>query len=567
MPTLATLISFVSLLAGIHAIRIPFKVVHTHDRKSSHPTRDTVNSTISIVDSSNSIYLGDVVIGGTSYYVQLDTGSSDLWVQGNPANSQGLGIDAAITYAIGTAEGELATAPVSFAGYNVSNQMYLRVGQNATFTGGLFSTGATGILGLGPSSGSILRAKIGNASADALVDRIFESDPTTPNFVSFVLERLGDGTPVTGQLTVGDIVPGYEAITSQPQLPVIILKSLLSKDQHWTTYIDGIIGPDNTTISYSSSVPNTPKGKLVTIIDSGFTLPQIPRAMSDDIYGRVQGASFDTKNQWWTVPCGQYLNVSVVFGGVTLPVHPLDTVSSDFGLKDINGNTVCLGTFQPITSAFSVTNEFDMIMGDAFLRNVYTLLDYGDFISNGTTSDTAAPYIQLLSTTDAAIALNEFISTRQQNNGPINYSLLPSSQEQHSPVPAGEVVEHYEADIMRYLPEIIIGCVAVVTLILGCIVWRCCCTKRQRLARAQKKRGAYSNTKATYRQIDEPGSAPMGMTPMNYSSSLKSPGRAYYPDHQAVLKTRVPPGGVFPASTPMSLKGVGYSTTVLYPRL
>ncbi|KZO91508.1 acid protease [Calocera viscosa TUFC12733] len=531
MPTLASIFSLITLLAGIDAIRIPFKVVHTHNRASSNARRDTVNGTISIIDASNSIYLGDVVIGGTSYNVQLDTGSSDLWVQGNPANSNGLGIDTSITYAIGTAEGEISTAPVSFAGYNVTNQMYLRVGQNATFTGGLFSTGATGILGLGPSAGSILRAKIGNATADAVVDRIFESDPTTPNFISFLLERLGDGTPVQGQLTVGDILPGYEAITSQPQLPVLILKSILSKDQHWTTYVDNIIGPDNNTISYTSSVPNTPNGKLVTIIDSGFTLPQIPRDMSDDIYGRVQGASFDSQNQWWTVPCGQYLNISVVLGGVTFPVHPLDTVSSDFGLKDVNGNTVCLGSFQPITTAYSINNEFDMILGDSFLRNSYTLLDYGDFISNGTTSDTAAPYMQLLPTTNPDTALNEFIAARLQSSGPINYSLLPSSQEQHSPVPAGEVVEHAEADVLRYLPEIIIGCVAFVALILGCIIWRCCCTKRHRLARAQKKRGAYpSATKAVYRQIEEPGSAPMGMTPMNYNNGLKSPGRAYYPD-------------------------------------
>ncbi|EJU02738.1 acid protease [Dacryopinax primogenitus] len=529
MPTLATVLSFVTLFAGIHAIRIPFKVVHAHDRPASHGRRDTVNATISIIDSTNSIYLGAVVIGGTNYNVQLDTGSSDLWIQGNPANSKDLGIETSITYAIGSAQGEISTAPVTFAGYNVSNQMYLRVGQNATFSSGLFSTGATGILGLGPSSGSILRGQIGNASADALVDRIFEQDPTTPNFVSFLLERLGDGAPVNGQLTVGDIVPGYEAISSQPQLPVIKLKSILSKDQHWTTYVDGIIGPDNSTISYSSSVPSTPTGKLVTIVDSGFTLPQIPRAMSDAIYGRVQGASFDTQHEWWTVPCNQYLNISVVMGGVTFPVHPLDTISSDFGLKDINGNTVCLGTFQPITTAFSVTNEFDMILGDAFLRNSYTLLNYGDFISNGTTSNTADPYMQLLSITDPVKAMNEFIGARLQTYGPINYSLLPASQQQHSPVPAGETVAHYEADVLRYLPEIIVGCAAVLLLIVGCIIWRCCCTKRQRLARAQKKRGMYSESKADYRQIDEPGSAPMGMTPL-YTPDLKSPGKAYYPD-------------------------------------
>jgi hypothetical protein len=42
---------------------------------------------------------------------------------------------------------------------------------------------------------------------------------------------------------------------------------------------------------------------------------------------------------------------------------------------------------------------------------VYVLLDYGDFI-DGSTSNTAAPYVQLLATTDAAAAHADFGATR-----------------------------------------------------------------------------------------------------------------------------------------------------------
>jgi hypothetical protein len=48
---------------------------------------------------------------------------------------------------------------------------------------------------------------------------------------------------------------------------------------------------------------------------------------------------------------------------------------------------------------------------DDLVTNVYMLLDYGDFV-DATTSNTASPYVQLLSTTDPAAAHNDFVATR-----------------------------------------------------------------------------------------------------------------------------------------------------------
>ena len=74
-----------------------------------------------------------------------------------------------------------------------------------------------------------------------------------------------------------------------------------------------------------------------------FTFSQVPRAVSDQIYGRVQGAYYDTTNEWWLVPCGQYLNISFNFGGQTYPIHPLDTVDDNFAMTDSTGKKVCIG--------------------------------------------------------------------------------------------------------------------------------------------------------------------------------------------------------------------------------
>jgi hypothetical protein len=45
------------------------------------------------------------------------------------------------------------------------------------------------------------------------------------------------------------------------------------------------------------------------------------------------------------------------------------------------------------------------------VSNVYLLLNYGDFI-DGNTTNTANPYVQILSTTDPAAAHADFVATR-----------------------------------------------------------------------------------------------------------------------------------------------------------
>jgi Eukaryotic aspartyl protease len=137
-------------------------------------------------------------------------------------------------------------------------------------------------------------------------------------------------------------VPEFGNITNQPKIPV--QKTTLKSAQHWTGTIDAIIGPDGKSISLDSVVVDTPTNKLITIIDTGFTLPQLPRDVSDAIYGRVQGASYDTTNGWWTIPCDQEVNLTFVFAGQNYPIHPLDTSSSDISASTSNGAKMCVGT-------------------------------------------------------------------------------------------------------------------------------------------------------------------------------------------------------------------------------
>ena len=243
------------------------------------------------------------------------------------------------------------------------------VKDTSSFSVDIQSQGYEGLIGLGPNTGSVIRDEIDDASGDSVLDRIFSQNTTSANYLTVLLNRLGDpDSPSTGQLTIAETLPQYSNITSMPKLSVTKVHKLTDEDQHWQVYTDanGVIGPDGNPISVDSIVPSAPDGQLVVVFDSGFTLPQVPRDMADAIYGRVQGAEYNEESEVWTVPCDQLINLSFKFGGVDYPIHPLDVSSSDFNMVNSVGDPVCIGTFQPITSAFSLLGEYDIILGMAF---------------------------------------------------------------------------------------------------------------------------------------------------------------------------------------------------------
>ena len=225
----------------------------------------------------------------------------------------------------------------------------------STFSTNIHSEGYDGLLGLGPNSGSSVYKKLSGDTGNNAINRIFEENPSSADdYITLKLSRRGDpASNITGQFTISEIVPGYENITSMPQLGIEMVYKVTDEDQHWQVLTDkdvGVIGPDGRPIEISSIVPKAPSGQLVAVLDSGFTLPQVPRSMSDAIYGRVQGAEWSASQGAWLVPCGQLINLTFAFGGVSYPVHPLDVSSSDFGVTFSNGNPACLGTVRVVSS-------------------------------------------------------------------------------------------------------------------------------------------------------------------------------------------------------------------------
>lgn len=253
------------------------------------------------------------------------------------------------------------------------------VHDTSTFSMNIETQGYSGIIGLGPNSGSKIWDKLDGSTGYSVLNRIFvEKNVSSPSITLYLDRANGTVVSTAGMLTIDEVLPQYNNVTSYPKLMVKTVHRLTDADQHWQVFTDanGIIGPDGNNITLDSIVPSAPKGQLVAVLDSGFTYTQVPRYVSDAIYGRVPGAEFDQKSQFWTVPCDALINVTFVFGGVKIPVHPLDTSMA-------NGTSACVGSvslsysshsvaepfplqLQPITSAFSLLGEYDVVLGMSF---------------------------------------------------------------------------------------------------------------------------------------------------------------------------------------------------------
>jgi hypothetical protein len=402
-------LSFVSSLCStfsVLALRIPFDA-HVQTPASNptihSPRQSSSNGIVPIGNTQNFFYYTNITLGGQNISVMLDTGryesfvlgisyqlrvfvylpihSSDLWVSGTVSGATDTGSSLKLSYAVGTAAGQSLKVIALTIHYvysqatsiphllnwlgNLSATRHsvrvlswitaclltshtVLVTNVSSFSTNIHANGYDGLIGLGPNSGSSIYKKLSGKSGNSPINRIFEQMSSSNDYLTMMLSRKGDpGSNITGQFTIGEVVPGFENITSMPQLSIEKVYKVTNVDQHWQIVSDknkGIIGPDGQPIQYSSIVPKAPDGTIVGVLDSGFTLPQVPRSVSDAIYGRVQGAEWSASSEAWLIPCGQLINVTFNFGGVSYPIHPLDVSSSDFEVTFSNGNPACLGT-------------------------------------------------------------------------------------------------------------------------------------------------------------------------------------------------------------------------------
>jgi len=356
---------------------------------------------VNLLGDALSLYTGTVYIDGHPFDVQLDSGSFDLWVDSTNVtftNVTDTKLTAGVVYGDGgLADGEVMITQVQFGDFVVDQQAFINApGSNAT------SVGDLGILGIGPPPLASIKTALANSSFNSnyFLQNVFSQNSSLPNIMTWQMTRSDLGIVDGGIFTIGEVVQNLSAVQAAPKLPVpspqwiTVMDSLVVNGQNLTGH--GLIDSLN-----ASEVPAEFKGKLITLLDTGTSVITAPQFYVDAIYKNVPGvqAVADAPPGFYFVPCETKFNVSAVFAGIEYPIHPMDLIRVDS--SEDNSTAVCINT---IVYNSPNTAGQDFIFGDAFLRNVYVLFDFGNF----TNPSAAAPFVQLLSTTDPATASQQF---------------------------------------------------------------------------------------------------------------------------------------------------------------
>ncbi|KAG1865394.1 aspartic peptidase domain-containing protein [Suillus subluteus] len=309
----------------------------------------------SLIDDANNSWYGTIQVGTPpqTFSVVFDTGSSDLFLPGsscdaicsghklyNPnssSSSESLGKAFKMTYADNaTVTGNLYKDTVSLAGFKATAQT-LGVASN---TSSSFSEDKSdGLMGMSLRSNS-----------DFYADSVFETlvaQKAVPEPV-FAFKLASSGS----ELRIGGVNSAlYEGeFTYTP----------VTKKGFWQLTGDaiGINGKEIVT-GFSA------------IVDTGTTVILGNFTYVSQLYADINATEVD--KGVYALPCNAMPDVTITLGGKSFP---LSAENFNMGPTDSSGK-MCFGGIVGYDLGDITSGQFQWILGDVFLRNVYTAFDVG----------------------------------------------------------------------------------------------------------------------------------------------------------------------------------------------
>ncbi|KAG6369343.1 aspartic peptidase domain-containing protein [Boletus reticuloceps] len=199
-----------------------------------------------------------------------------------------------------------------------------------------------GLSGLGFS-------EISNLDGPTLMENLKESGQLPRFLFSF---KLSD-TAGQSELTIGDA--DYAAFKNETLVSVPV-----TVKGYWQVVLGGISSPSHE-IAQSVNFP--------AIVDTGTTLIMAPREIVDDYFSGIPGSNCMTTDGICTVPCATINGTAPVFrfGERDFRVSPATWNLGPY----TDGSSDCI-------AGLGVFEEPFVIVGDVFLRNVYSMFDFSD---------------------------------------------------------------------------------------------------------------------------------------------------------------------------------------------
>ncbi|KAJ7073298.1 aspartic peptidase domain-containing protein, partial [Mycena belliarum] len=361
--------------------------------------------------------------------VAIDTGSSDLWyfLLATPKDFvfDNTNISMVDMYAGGNARGTIGFASVEFGGYKVSKQGMSPIMCFPTVTiGGILDIGLDGFFGLSfagdqPSviASTLDKDKTYANQSQPFLYNVFDQTPGHDNFIGISLSRPDDTEKSADtSFSINELDESYAAVVNASVVPLFP-----GNNGRWSVLIDGmsIGGIDIPLTGWPSWVRGAPRGKLVALLDTGAPGALVPDLVYRFIYSHIPGAIFSQSDSSWTVPCNMTSILSIKIGGQDFPINPLDLADISVKTNGSYNDSVCSSSW---TSSDAI-GDFDLILGTVFLRNVYTVFNFGNTVSSSPAAGNAS--IQLLSLTDATAAAAEVMDVRMAQVARLRTPLQP----------------------------------------------------------------------------------------------------------------------------------------------
>ncbi|CAG8749859.1 4391_t:CDS:2, partial [Dentiscutata erythropus] len=313
---------------------------------------------------SNSGYCVIIIIGGQKFRVLIDLASSDLWVPSVNCTSLAcrkhnrfnenlsetftfIGTSFDMEYGsseAGAISGVIVKDNILIGGVESVGQMFgLTLEEGDSFNENTFD----GIFGMGFDDNSA------EGVVSVFSNMVKQKVVKNPYF-GLYLQRSNDKGD-TGILTLGDI----DTTKFTGNLNYYNVSTVEGEYKHWIIDLDDV--------SINGNKLNYRERKV--IFDTGGFMIFMPPDDAITFFKHINGSSQDSDGLFH-VPCNMTDQIAYIFGGINYNIEPSDLIH---GPADYD----CISVVQ--YSAEVVVDEYTWIVGDTFLRNVYSVYNIKDF--------------------------------------------------------------------------------------------------------------------------------------------------------------------------------------------
>lgn len=306
-------------------------------------------------DGTDYSYFSTVNFGssGVSLNMLVDTGAANTWVMGSDckskaclahntfgrANSGTLQVTNTpwnVTYGTGQVGGVVVNDTISMAGFTLP----LAFGSASVTSNDFMTYPMDGILGLGRPKSNVM-------GVPTVMEALDSAHLLKAKLLGVNLQRNVDGA------TDGEV--NFGTVDSSKFTGDLSYTTSVSNDGLWEVPVDDA-GVDNQGLKFT--------GKTA-IIDTGTSFVLMPPDDAKKLLTQIPKA--EPSGETFHIPCATTAAIQFTFSGVTYNVSTKDYLG-----KSIDGGSMCASNI--IGRQTFGANQW--LMGDAFLKNVYTVFDF-----------------------------------------------------------------------------------------------------------------------------------------------------------------------------------------------